>query len=136
MESLARKMEKIIAILELVIIDLKEIRAELKAFETVMAQKTPKTTVEPVEKREETAMLETTMEPLTIEKVQSMLSEDLLAKLYFEDSGDSIIIKPREFLGHDAFRELARIACDRLGGTYYSEEKNNRFVIPKRKNPA
>jgi len=39
--------------------------------------------------------------PLTLGKVQSMFPENLLSKLYFEDAGDSIIIRPRSYLGDE-----------------------------------
>jgi len=124
LEKYVKKMERIAVLLELVVEELKEVREGLRAAVSAAPPK--------MEPAAEPAKIEVQEEvgPLTIEKVQSMFPEDLLGQLYFEDSGDSIIIRPRGYLG-DRFREVAEIACDQLGGAYIGAGKNSYFKIPK-----
>jgi len=128
LEKYVKRMEKIAVLLELIMEDLKEICEELKAAASAAPPhpQEPEARAEPIkiEVQEETG-------PLTIETVQSMFPESLLGQLYFEDAGDSIIIRPRGYLG-DRFREVAEIACDQLGGAYIGAGKNSYFKIPKK----
>jgi len=127
-EKHVKKMEEIAVLLGLIAGDLKEICEELKAAASATSPKPREAEVEvkaeqKIEVQEETG-------PLTLGRVQSMFPENLLSKLYFEDAGDSIIIRPRSYLG-DEFREVAEIACDQLGGAYIGAGKNSHFKIPK-----
>ena len=124
-EKHVKKMEEIAVLLGLVARDLKEICEELKAAST----SSPKPREAEAEGERKIEVQEETG-PLTLGKVQSMFPENLLSKLYFEDAGDSIIIRPRSYLG-DEFREVAEIACDQLGGVYIGAGKNSHFKIPK-----
>ena len=134
LEKHVKKMEEIAVLLGLITEDLKEICKELKAAVSAAPQQTqeamPEAKVEPtkIEVKEEAG-------PLTLGRVQETFPENLLSKLYFEDAGDSIIIRPRSYLG-DEFREVARIACDRLGGMYIGDGKKSYFKIPKEKTAA
>ena len=123
LERHVKKMEEIAVLLGLVARDLKEICEELKVASAPKTRETKAEGEQKIEVQEETG-------PLTIERVQSMFPESLLGKLYFEDAGDSIIIRPRSYLG-DEFREVAEIACDQLGGVYIGAGKNSHFKIPK-----
>ena len=128
-EKHIKKMEEIAVLLGLIAGDLKEICEELKAAASV-----PKPGEAMSEAKAEPVKIEVKEEagPLTLGRVQEMFPENLLSKLYFEDAGDSIIIRPRSYLG-DEFREVARIACDQLGGVYIGAGKNSHFKIPKEK---
>ena len=126
-EKHVKKMEEIAVLLGLVARDLKEICEELKAASAT----SPKSREAEVEvKAEQKIEVQEETGPLTLGRVQSMFPENLLSKLYFEDAGDSIIIRPRSYLG-DEFREVAEIACDQLGGAYIGAGKNSHFKIPK-----
>ena len=131
-EKHVKKMEEIAVLLGLIAGDLKEICEELKAAASV-----PKPREAEAEAKAEPLKIEVQEEagPLTLGRVQEMFPENLLSKLYFEDTGDSIIIRPRSYLG-DEFREVARIACDQLGGVYIGAGKNSHFKIPKEKTAA
>ena len=127
-EKHIKKMEEIAVLLGLVARDLKEICEELKA-----ASAAPKPQEAEAEaKAKKKIEVQEEIGSLTIERVQSMFPESLLGKLYFEDAGDSIIVRPRSYLG-DEFREVAEIACDQLGGVYIGAGKNSHFKIPKEK---
>jgi len=130
LEKHLRRMEEIAILLGLVTEDLKEICEELKA----MAASAPPQAkqVEAEAKAEPTTGL-VEAGPLTIEKVQDMFPEELLGKLYFEDAGDSIIVRPRSYLG-DEFREVARIACESLEA-YTSAPERTATSKSRRKKP-
>jgi len=136
LEKYIRKVEEIAVLLGLIAGDLKEIAEDLKAAVSEAAQQPPEAEAEAkVEHAAEPAETEIQEEagPLTLGKIQHMFPEELLGKLYFEDAGDSIVVRPREYLGTEMFRRIAKIACDQLGGTYISAGRNSRFIIPKEK---
>lgn len=66
----------------------------------------------------------------TLKLVQEAFSQSLTAMLFFEESQDAIIIKPRRFLGSDNFAKVASIVRE-LGGEYVSAGKKSHFKIPK-----
>jgi len=70
-------------------------------------------------------------EEITIEKVQDLFPPDLANLLYFEDAGEYIIVKPRQYLGPDNFRRIASIVRDQMSGEYISAGRDSHFRIPK-----
>ncbi len=68
----------------------------------------------------------------SLEDVKHAFPEDLRKLLSFEDKPDRIIVRPRQFLDSDNFREVASKARD-IGGEYISAGKNSRFEITKEK---
>ncbi|HIE19155.1 TPA: hypothetical protein EYP75_05455 [Candidatus Bathyarchaeota archaeon] len=68
---------------------------------------------------------------ITIENVQNLFPPDLVNLLYFEDTGEHIIVKPRQYLGSDNFRRIASIVRDQLSGEYISAGRDSHFRIPK-----
>lgn len=69
-------------------------------------------------------------DPINITK--SLFPEDLESMLNFEDSGDYITVKPRQFLGSDNFAKIASVVRA-AGGEYVSAGKASHFRIPKKK---
>jgi len=68
---------------------------------------------------------------LTIDNVQKLFPPDLIDLLYFEDTDEHILVKPRQYLGSDNFRRVAIIVRDQLGGEYVSAGRDSHFRIPK-----
>lgn len=66
-----------------------------------------------------------------IQTVKNMFPEDLESLLSFEEKGDYIIIKPRQFLGSDNFAKIASVVRQ-AGGEYVSAGKNSHFRVPKK----
>ena len=58
--------------------------------------------------------------------------EELEARLSFEEKGDYIIIKPKQFLGSENFAKIAS-AVRGMGGEYISAGKDSHFRVPKKK---
>ena len=56
----------------------------------------------------------------------------LEARLSFEEKGDYIIIKPKQFLGSENFAKIAS-AVRGMGGEYISAGKDSHFRVPKKK---
>jgi hypothetical protein len=69
-------------------------------------------------------------EAQTIESVQTWFPKDLEEMLTFEDAGDYIMIKPRQYLGSENFAKIAAIVRDN-GGEYISAGKESHFRVPK-----
>jgi len=65
-----------------------------------------------------------------VEAIKSKFPEGLASKLAFEVEGEFFVIKPREYLGSEAFARIATIVRGE-GGSYISEGKNSRFKIPR-----
>ena len=68
----------------------------------------------------------------SLEDIRMMFPEDLDALLSFEEKGDYIIIKPRQFLGSENFAKIAS-AVRGIGGEYISAGKDSHFRVFKKK---
>jgi len=53
-------------------------------------------------------------------------------RLSFEEKGEYIIIKPKQFLGSENFAKIAS-AVRGMGGEYISAGKDSHFRVPKNK---
>jgi hypothetical protein len=67
-----------------------------------------------------------------LEDIRMSFPEELEARLGFEEKGDYIIIKPKQFLGSDNFAKIAS-AVRGMGGEYISAGKDSHFRVPKKK---
>jgi len=67
----------------------------------------------------------------TVNSVQRLFPPELACLLYFEESEEYILVKPRHYLGSDNFRRIASIIRDQLGGEYISAGRDSHFRIPK-----
>ena len=69
--------------------------------------------------------------PSKLSKVKEALKEytDIL-EFDVESSATQILIKPKKYLGAEAFANIARIVRE-LGGTYISAGKASHFEVPK-----
>jgi hypothetical protein len=68
----------------------------------------------------------------TIDDIRMSFPEELESRLLFEEKGDYIIIKPKQFLGSDNFAKIAS-AVRGMGGEYISQGKDSHFRVPKKK---
>jgi hypothetical protein len=59
-----------------------------------------------------------------------MFPQELEGLLTFNEKGDYIIIKPRQYLGSENFAKIASIIRG-TGGEYISAGKDSHFRIPK-----
>jgi hypothetical protein len=68
----------------------------------------------------------------SVEDIQMSFPEELESRLSFEEKGDFIIIKPKQFLGSENFAKIAS-AVRGMGGEYISAGKDSHFRVPKKK---
>jgi len=66
---------------------------------------------------------------VSVKQVEALFPEALRSLLLFEQQGDYVIIKPRQFLGTENFSDIARIVQGNKGD-YVSAGKESHFRIP------
>ena len=113
-DELLERIDELLSILKMVSRDLTDISKELKAVGA------PETTPAPTP----TGGMRTT------EDVQVLFPKELEEMLTFEESGEYIIVKPRQYLGADNFAKIASIIRE-AGGEYISAGKESHFRIPR-----
>jgi hypothetical protein len=68
----------------------------------------------------------------SLDDIRMSFPEELEARLSFEEKGDYIIIKPKQFLGSENFAKIAS-AVRGMAGEYISAGKDSHFRVPKKK---
>ena len=68
----------------------------------------------------------------SLDDIRMSFPEELETRLGFEEKGDFIIIKPKQFLGSENFAKIAS-AVRGMGGEYISAGKDSHFRVPKKK---
>ena len=66
----------------------------------------------------------------SVADVRTLFPGDLEDMLAFEETGEYIVVKPRQYLGSDNFAKVASIVRD-MGGEYISAGKESHFRVPK-----
>jgi hypothetical protein len=116
-QELARKVDELLNVLNVISGDLAEVSKSLKAVSGPAAA--PAVSAVSSEKKR------------SVDDVKQVFSSELAGMLMFEESGTFIIVKPRRFLGSDNFAKIASIVRS-LGGEYISAGRNSHFEVPKR----
>ena len=115
-EELARKVDELLNVLNVISGDLTEVAKSLKTVTGSAAS--PAVSVAPSDKEH------------NINDVKQAFSSELAGMLIFEEGENFIIVKPRRFLGSDNFARIASIVRN-LGGEYISDGRNSHFKVPK-----
>lgn len=68
----------------------------------------------------------------TLDEIRMSFPEELETRLGFEDKGDYIIIKPKQFLGSENFAKIASTVRG-MSGEYISAGKDSHFRVPKKR---
>jgi hypothetical protein len=68
----------------------------------------------------------------SLDDIRMSFPEELEARLSFDEKGDYIIVKPKQFLGSENFAKIAS-AVRGMGGEYISAGKDSHFRVPKKK---
>jgi len=136
-EELLRRLDESLIILRDVLVDLQEISKSLHSVEATSPSALP---VQSIPMPQLTPSLapsrtpETTPAPeyrkRSIDDVKMMFPQELEGLLTFNEKGDYIIIKPRQYLGSENFAKIASIIRG-TGGEYISAGKDSHFRIPK-----
>jgi hypothetical protein len=149
LDRLAERIDELLAVMKDVSEDLKTVSASLKSL--AVSQITtkppaptptfpaPKTTApSPASVSVSTARLPaSTSTPASaksheIADIRMKFSEDLENMLSFEDKGDYVMIKPKQFLGSENFAKIASTVRG-IGGEYISAGRESHFRVYKNK---
>jgi hypothetical protein len=68
----------------------------------------------------------------SLDEIRMSFPEELEARLSFEEKGDYMIVKPKQFLGSENFAKIASVVRG-MGGEYISAGKDSHFRVPKKK---
>ena len=115
LDEILRRVEELIGILKILTDDLREIVESLRAMKPQVTAPT----------RIERGMR-------TIDDVQRLFPKDLASMLYFEETSDYIIVRPRQYLGSENFAKIASIIRDQLGGEYVSAGRESHFRVSRK----
>ncbi len=118
-EELLERIDELLNVLKMISRDLSEVSKSLKTVTVPSAPEVP-------------AAATPTGAAVTrgVEDVKMLFSKDLEDMLSFEEKGEFIVVKPRQYLGSDNFGKIASIIRG-VGGEYISAGKQSHFRVPK-----
>ena len=125
-EEVLKRVNELLDVLKVLSEDLTEISKTLKATVAVPASAAASRKAPSPEKASAPSQMR------TVEDVQKVFPSDLAGMLYFEVTEENVLIKPRQFLGSDAFAKIAAIVRDQLGGEYVRQGRESHFKVPRR----
>ncbi|MBS7616562.1 hypothetical protein KEJ45_05135 [Candidatus Bathyarchaeota archaeon] len=125
-EKLAEKVDELLVVLNNIAEDLRMVSTSLKSLAVAKLAAPPQTAPTPSREAPEEE------KRIGIEDVKMMFPEELENLLNFEDKGDYVMIKPRQYLGAENFAKIAQIARG-AGGDYVSAGKDSHFRVPKKR---
>ncbi len=111
--------------------ELRTVSASLKSLAVGQITQPPAHTPSPLISAPPTASRETS-KLRSLDDIRMSFPEELEARLSFDEKGDYIIIKPKQFLGSENFAKIAS-AVRGMGGEYISAGKDSHFRVPKKK---
>jgi hypothetical protein len=124
LEKLVERVDELLVVLNRISEDLRTVSASMKSMAvsqiTQPAPQTPTTVSHEIHEKKK-----------SVDDVRVAFPEDLEALLSFQEKGDYIMVKPRQFLGSENFAKIAS-AVRGLGGEYISAGKNSHFRVPKK----
>ena len=128
------KLNELVGKAEELAITLTKVSEELRAVSTSLrslatGQITP---LSPAQAAQPPAAREAGAKQRSVDEIRMSFPEELENRLGFEDKGDYIIIKPKQFLGSENFAKIAS-AVRGMGGEYISAGKDSHFRVPKKK---
>jgi len=127
LEKLVEKVEELLVVLGKISEDLRAVVSSMKSTmgsQTAQPAPHPAIAVAPPVSAHE--------KKKSIEDIRIAFPEDLENMLNFEDKGDYIIVKPKQFLGSENFARIASTVRG-MGGEYISAGRDSHFRIYKKK---
>jgi hypothetical protein len=125
LERLVERIDELLVVMNKISEDLRTVSASIKSM--AVSQIT-----QPAPQASAPVSHEVHEKKKSLEDIRMMFPEDLDALLSFEEKGDYIIIKPRQFLGSENFAKIAS-AVRGIGGEYISAGKDSHFRVFKKK---
>lgn len=132
-ESLIRRVDELVVILNGIMEDLRQVSASLKslAVSQITQPLTGPPSTRPSLSQPIAGMPQSLERSKAVEDIRMMFPDDLESLLSFEEKEEYIVIKPRQFLGSDNFSKIASIVRG-VGGEYVSAGKASHFRVPKK----
>jgi hypothetical protein len=124
LERLVERIDELLVVLNKISEDLRTVSASIKSM--AVSQIT-----QPVPQVPAPVSYEAVEKKKSIEDIRMVFPEDLEHLLSFDEKGDYIIVKPRQFLGSENFAKIAS-AVRGLGGEYISAGRDSHFRVPKK----
>jgi hypothetical protein len=124
LNELMTKVDKLVADLSKTSEELRSVSASLKSLAVGQITQAPPAQVP--------APTEAGSKLRSLDDIRMSFPEELETRLGFEEKGDYIIIKPKQFLGSENFAKIAS-AVRGMGGEYISAGKDSHFRVPKKK---
>jgi len=126
MSQLVERIDEILLVLNQISEDLRTVSASIKslAIGQITSQPAPQPSVPAARPSGEMSK--------TLEEIRMMFPPDLDSLLTFEEKGEFIIIKPRQFLGSENFAKIASTVRG-IGGEYISAGRESHFRVYKKK---
>ena len=121
-EELLERIDELLNVLKMISRDLGEVSKSLKTAAVPSAPVVPATPTAPTPA--------SAVGTRGVEDVKMLFSKDLEDMLSFDEKGEFIVVKPRQYLGSDNFAKIASIIRD-AGGEYISAGKQSHFRVPK-----
>ncbi|MEM2099113.1 MAG: hypothetical protein QXU99_05150 [Candidatus Bathyarchaeia archaeon] len=126
------KLDKLVERIDELLVVLNRVSEDLRAVsQSIHALATPQVTQ--TAKQMPTSISTETSVAKPVDAVRAAFPEELEHMLLFEDKGDYIMIKPKQFLGSENFAKIAS-AVRGMGGEYISAGRDSHFRVYK-KNP-
>jgi hypothetical protein len=136
LNQLLQKVDEIMVSLNKISEELRSVSASLKSLAvgqiTQPITKAYSVTPTPAPSPASAAIATSTSKLRSLDDIRMSFPEELEARLSFEEKGDYIIIKPKQFLGSENFAKIAS-AVRGMGGEYISAGKDSHFRVPKKK---
>ena len=127
LDQLIERIDGTLSVLNQIAEDLRSVSASLKSL--AVGQITGAPTAAPTPAPRPAA---TPPQSQSLEDIRMMFPQDLDSLLLFEDKGEYIMIKPRQFLGSENFAKIASTVRG-MGGEYISAGRDSHFRVYKKK---
>ncbi len=128
--QLLQRVEDLTVTLNKVAAELRSVSASLKSL--AVGQITQPTTNMPTSSSSGASPSSVSSKQKSLDDIKMSFPEELEMRLSFEEKGEYIIIKPKQFLGSENFAKIAS-AVRGMGGEYISAGKDSHFRVPKNK---
>ncbi len=139
MDDLVHKIDDLLSVLKNVSEDLKTVSSSLKSMAVAQITSSPQASPAPRPAPSESLLHSAASTPQAppeaksqdINDIRTMFSPDLTNLLIFEDKGEYVMIKPKQFLGSENFAKIASTVRS-VGGEYVSAGRDSHFRVYKK----
>jgi hypothetical protein len=121
LDKLVERIDELLVVLNKISEDLRTVSTSIKAV-----------AVPQVTQQAPAQVVPETSAKKPLDDVRTAFPEDLEHMLIFEDKGEYIMIKPKQFLGSENFAKIAS-AVRGMGGEYISAGRDSHFRVYKKK---